>query len=221
MLSIIIPTLNCRSDLSQLLDTLSHCSLLHEIIISDGGSNDSLKEVIGGIRLIVGKANRGEQLAAGASKAMGAWFLFLHCDSKLQPGWEYIVKKFMLDHNNRYRAGYFSLIFDDSSQSARWVEKFVEWRSKTLGLPYGDQGLLINGAYYEYLGGFKSIPLMEDVDIVRRIGRQRLIPLASAVVTSAKRYHRDGWLRRSLKNLLCLTLYFLGVSPDLLIKIYR
>ncbi|MEE8246899.1 MAG: glycosyl transferase family 2, partial [Alphaproteobacteria bacterium] len=88
------------------------------------------------------------------------------------------------------------------------------------GLPYGDQGLLIHRDLYSRVGGFRPLPLMEDVDIVRRIGARRLVVLEAAALTSAARYRRAGYLRRSLRNLACLGLYFLGVPPRLLVRLY-
>jgi hypothetical protein len=87
-------------------------------------------------------------------------------------------------------------------------------------LPYGDQGLLISRGLYGRLGGFRPLPLMEDVDLVRRIGWRRLRPLPGAAETSAIRYRRDGYVLRPLRNLCCLTLYFLGVPPRAIEKIY-
>ena len=96
----------------------------------------------------------------------------------------------------------------------------VAVRCRLFRLPYGDQGLLISRALYQRLGGFKPVPLMEDVDLVRRVGWRRLTALPSAAVTSAVRYRRDGYLLRPLRNLCCLTLYFLGVPPRAIVKLY-
>ena len=97
----------------------------------------------------------------------------------------------------------------------------VAWRCTTFSLPYGDQGLLIGRRFYHDIGGFAPIPLMEDVDIVRRIGRRRLVVLDVAAVASAERYRRGGYVARPLRNLTCLGLYFLGVPPRLIARIYR
>jgi hypothetical protein len=93
-------------------------------------------------------------------------------------------------------------------------------RTDLLGLPYGDQGLLVARALYERVGGYRSIPLMEDVDLVRRIGRKRIEPLEAEAWTSAERWRRDGWLSRSSRNLFCLVLFFGGVSPERIARIY-
>jgi hypothetical protein len=89
-----------------------------------------------------------------------------------------------------------------------------------LGLPYGDQGLLISAAFYRALGGYAKLPLMEDVDIVRRIGRHRISILRSVALTAAGRYQRDGYVLRPARNLLCLALYFCGVPTAWLARLY-
>jgi hypothetical protein len=94
------------------------------------------------------------------------------------------------------------------------------WRARRLGLPYGDQGLLIGRAFLESLGGYPPLPLMEDVALVRRIGRRRLDALAADAVTSAARYRREGYVARPLRNLFCLGLYFAGVPPAAIRRLY-
>lgn len=108
-----------------------------------------------------------------------------------------------------------------SAPAARRLEAAVRWRCRLLALPYGDQGLLLPAALYRALGGFRELPLMEDVDLARRLGRHRLVALAVDAVTSAARYRRDGYVARPLRNLCCLALYFLGVPPLLLQRLYR
>jgi hypothetical protein len=90
-----------------------------------------------------------------------------------------------------------------------------------LGLPYGDQGLLISRSLYEKLGGFKPIPLFEDVDIIRRIGRRRLVYFKSRAVTSALSYQTSGFYLRPIKNLMLLLMYYFGVSPRYLVSLYK
>ncbi len=89
-----------------------------------------------------------------------------------------------------------------------------------LGLPYGDQGLLLPRALLQQVGGMRALPLMEDVDLVRRLGRARLVPLGADAVTSAARWERDGWYRRSARNLCCLALYRAGVPPRMIRRLY-
>jgi hypothetical protein len=117
-------------------------------------------------------------------------------------------------------AGYFRFALDSQDARARRLENLVAWRCRLLALPYGDQALLISRALLRTVGGVRSLPLMEDVDLVRRLGRRRLRELPAAATTSAAKWQRDGWQRRSLRNLLCLTLYFAGVPPRLIARLY-
>jgi hypothetical protein len=91
---------------------------------------------------------------------------------------------------------------------------------KLLALPYGDQGLLISRALYDAVGGYRPLPLMEDVDLVRRLGRRRLAVLPATATTSAERWRRDGWARRSARNLACLALHRMGMSEERVARIY-
>ena len=196
---------------------------IKEVIVSDGGSTDdtvTIARQAGATIVTAGMTGRGPQLAAGASEGSAPWILFLHADTMLGPGWNAVVRSFTSRKTNAGKAGYFRLRFDTPDPRARRVEKLATLRCRLLGLPYGDQGLLISRAFYEYLEGFKPLPLMEDIDLVRRIGAKNLVALDAEAVTSAGRYEHDGWLGRPLRNLGCLSLYFLGVSPRALQRLY-
>jgi hypothetical protein len=132
--------------------------------------------------------------------------------------WAAAARQFMAD--GTAKAGYFHLRFDSADPRARRIERVVAWRSRACGLPYGDQGLLMGRDFYREIGGFHPLPLMEDVELVRRIGRRNLVELEANAVTSARRYERDGWLARPLRNLSCLALYFAGLSPNLIRRLY-
>lgn len=223
-LDIVIPCLNAAATLPGAL-----ASLVREasdgwagVIVADGGSADGTPAMAAaaGARVIAAPRGRGPQLAAGAAAGRAPWLLFLHADTRLGIGWRAAVERFAADPANARRAAYFRLRFDSAHPAARRLERGVAWRSRTLGLPYGDQGLLIARPFYEALGGFAPLPLMEDVDLVRRIGRRRLVGLPVDAVTSAARYERDGWMVRPARNLLCLSLYSAGVPPRLIRRVY-
>ena len=220
-LSVVIPTLDAAATLPRTLDALRSWPGA-EIVVADGGSTDDTVAVAeaAGARVVQAPRGRGVQLAAGATATGGNWLLFLHADSVPQAGWIEAVTDFIADPANAMRASVFALRFDDPAPAARRLERVVAWRTQHLGLPYGDQGLLIARTCYDSLGGFRPLALMEDVDMARRIGRHRLAMLPAAVLTSAVRYRREGWVRRSLRNLACLALYYLGLPPRLIARVY-
>lgn len=225
MLSIVIPTLNAAASLPATLAALNvnrSAAGRTEIVIADGGSQDRTTEIAErfGARVVRTARGRGRQLAAGAAAARGDWLLFLHADTLVHADWPAVVARFIDTPANAERAAVFAFALDDPHPMARRMERLVAWRCRVLGLPYGDQGLLIGRAFYRKIGGFRPIELMEDVDIVRRIGRRRLVLLPLPAVTSAARYRAGGYWRRPLRNLLCLHLYFVGVPPRTIARLY-
>ena len=118
------------------------------------------------------------------------------------------------------KAAYFRFALDSDDPRARRLERLVAWRCRVLALPYGDQGLLIHRDLLAQTGGMRPLPLMEDVDLIRRLGRRRLASLAADALTSADKWRRDGWNIRSVRNLFCLTLWFAGVPPRWILRLY-
>jgi len=218
-LTVIIPALNAAITLPRVLASLHRGD---GCIVVDGGSSDATVACAErfGATAVRAPRGRGQQLRAGAHCVQTEWMLFLHADTALQEGWRAEVERFMCATTGTGRAAVFQFGLDDGSSAARRLERWVKWRTQSLGLPYGDQALLINRTLYDQIGGYRPIPIMEDVDIVRRIGRRRLVLLTSRAVTSAQRWRREGWLRRSARNLLCLSLYFIGVPPTTIARVY-
>jgi len=223
-LSIIIASLNAAGTIGRTLACLSEAAtaMSIETIIADGGSSDSTAAIAeqAGATIVTTAKGRGRQLAAGAKAARGRWLLFLHADTVLEPYWAATVATFMSVRSNQLRAGHFKLALNDPTRAARRIERLANWRARTLGLPYGDQGLLVSRTLYDSVGGFSDLPLMEDVEMVRRIGKERLVELPATATTSAARYQRDGYVLRPLRNLALLSLYVLGVPPRHLAKLY-
>lgn len=194
--------------------------LVCEVIIADGGSEDETLEIAdeAGCEIVRTERGRGLQVRAGAAAARGDWLLFLHADTVLETGWSKEAAHLMR-HHPAYAAA-FAFAFDDESRAARRAAFWVGVRCRILKLPYGDQGLLIARAHYDALGGYKAIALMEDVDIVRRIGPRRLRILKHRAVTSSEKYRRSGYTRRAARNLWLLARFYLGADPDDLARAY-
>ncbi|MDA1355605.1 MAG: TIGR04283 family arsenosugar biosynthesis glycosyltransferase [Proteobacteria bacterium] len=224
MLSVVIPTFNAASTLGATLDSLQSqlVGVDYEVVVADGASSDASCAIAEakGVKLISVARGRGAQLAAGGDAARGDWLLFLHADTILGENWRIEAEAFMAVAESAEHAGVFRLRFNDRAPAARRLETIAAWRSRALGLPYGDQGLLIGRGFYDVVGGFRPLLLMEDVDIARRIGRRRFVHFGAAAFTSAERYRRSGYIRRSARNLVCLTLFFLGVKSSFLVRLY-
>ena len=228
MISVVVPTLNSQAGLPATLASLVTAAvdgLVREVIIVDGGSSDGTAAIADqtGARLIVSARGRGSQLAAGAKAARFPWLLFLHADTALEDGWEREAIAFVtrIDAEERpLGAAAFRFALDDQGARPRLLEHLVAMRCAMLRLPYGDQGLLVPKRLYQALGGYRPLLLMEDVDLVRRLGRRRITMLRARAVTSAERFQREGYWRRSARNLLCVTLYLLHVPIATIHRIY-
>jgi rSAM/selenodomain-associated transferase 2 len=223
MISVIIPTLNAAPTLPATLLSIFKAAvdgLVSEVIVSDGGSTDATRDIAeaAGATVILSERGRGQQLFTGAKDARKPWLLFLHADTALAEGWEPEAKGFIAKGVGAAAAFRFRL--DDSGLRPRLIEGLVALRCKLFRLPYGDQGLLISRSLYGAIGGYSPMPLMEDVDLVRRLGRHRVVLLQSAAITSAERFRREGYAYRSTRNVSCLILYLCGVPAERLVRRY-
>ncbi len=223
-LSIIIPAYNAEDVLPLCLSSLMpglEAGLIREVILVDGGSADQTRRLAEGTGATVFTAperGRAAQLIHGAKQARGDWLLFLHADTALSRDWAERAKSHIAERKDKAAA--FTLAYRSDHRMAKTVARRANWRARTLGLPYGDQGLLISRKLYEQVGGYPSAPFLEDLSIVRAIGKQRLTILSAEARTDAAKYERDGWRKRSWRNAILVTRYFLGASPEKLAKSY-
>ncbi|MDT8318738.1 MAG: TIGR04283 family arsenosugar biosynthesis glycosyltransferase [bacterium] len=221
MISVIIPTLNEELALGKSL-VLARNSKEVEIIVSDGGSDDDTLAIAKRLadKVISSPAGRGVQMNRGAAAASGDILIFLHADTSLPADWDDLVRETLRDEE--IAGGAFSFSLSDSSIPFSLISLMVNIRSRLLKLPYGDQAIFARRALFEKLGGFREIPIMEDVELVkgmRRLGRIKMLDLS--VITSSRRWEKEGWIRTTVRNLFLLFLYHLGVSPERLYRFYK
>jgi rSAM/selenodomain-associated transferase 2 len=193
-----------------------------EIIVADGGSTDRTVELAtdyNEVTVVRSGRGRGLQMNRGALAAKGTVFLFLHADTQLEEGWSRGIEAALSD--TAVAGGAFTLRIDGDERHFRLIELWVKVRCTVFGLPYGDQGIFVRRAVFQELGGYRDIPLMEDVDLVRRIKRTGRIKLLSRkAITSARKWSREGWIKVSLMNQFLMILFRLGVDPRRLAKLY-
>ena len=215
----VVPVLDDTGPAQQLLARLGDDPEV-EIIVVDGGRDELLEQSVNArpsARLLRTRPGRAHQMNTGAKAASGEWLLFLHADSRLPEGWRAAMAKIP----GHVIGGWFRFALDDSAWQARVIERFVAWRVRWLRLPYGDQGLFVRRTLFGTLDGFRELPLLEDVEFVRRLVRSGAVAeVPLPLQTSARRWRRDGWLRRSARNMAIVSLYVAGVSPMRLAKWY-
>jgi rSAM/selenodomain-associated transferase 2 len=194
-----------------------------QIIVVDGNSaQDTLKEItFPAVKKIASVRGRGSQMNAGSSEAAGDILIFLHADTRLPNDTLTLITAALDDE--AVRAGAFDLGIDSGRFAFRIIERMASWRSRLTRIPYGDQAIFIRAAYFKLLGGFRSIPIMEEVDLMRRIKKRndRITILRERVWTSARRWETEGLIACTLRNWLLITLYLLGMKPETLTRFYK
>jgi rSAM/selenodomain-associated transferase 2 len=224
VVSIVVITLNESATIGPCLEHVS--ALLRddgpgELMVSDGGSIDATPEIAARYGPVV-TAPRGRALGlnAGAARAKGDVLLFLHADTRLPARALTAVRRAMDDA--QVVGGRFRLRFDRRTPALRLTEAWINARDALVGGFTGDQAVFVRRETFERLGGYASIPLMEDLDFGRRLGRSgRVVRLAEAVITSARRWQRGGLLRTNVRMIVLRWLYYLGVPPTALAPHYR
>ncbi len=223
-LSIIIPTLNESSHLPLLLADLNEWPYDFELTIVDGGSIDLTTSIaqIQGVGVIKSnKKNRGYQLQTGASNSRGDWLLFLHADSRLNPRWVKRLYKIIKNKNSKKYAWYFDFKIKKANLEFRVLEIAVALRSYFLQTPYGDQGLLIHKNLYHLSGGYSSLRIMEDLELITRITKNKKAKRIGAnIYTDDIKWTKSNIIKRAIKNARLRKKWRQGYSIDKLSKEY-
>jgi rSAM/selenodomain-associated transferase 2 len=228
-ISVIMPTLNEAGGIKRAIESAFDNSAdggapdasAIEVIVADGGSTDKTREIAKemGADVTLSPPGRGEQMDRGAACATGEILLFLHGDARVPKRWRHAVLKALEDP--LVCGGAFTLTIDAEGWRFRILEYLSNFRAKRLGLIYGDQAIFARTESFNNIGGFKKLPLFEDVDCVmnlKDIGK--VLILNEKVSTSARRWVKNGILRNTLHNWFLLSLYMLGFSARGLYKRY-
>ena len=223
--SVIIPVFN---EEAAIRDTIGHLAALRqdasfEIIVADGDPAGKTIELIrdSQVRTVCSKKGRGIQMNEGAALASGDVLVFLHADTRL-PADAFTLMAGALN-KPACMAGAFDLAIDSKRPSLRLIAGIASLRSRLTRIPYGDQAHFFRRSYFRTIGGFADIPLMEDVEIMQRIKKrgEKIAIIPHTVSTSPRRWEKEGVLYCTLRNWLLISLYFIGVSPAHLARLYR
>ena len=225
LVSIVVPVVRDTPQLSELLVTLqpeAALGLCQVVVVNGDATDDSIRVLhqrFPFVQWVTSSPGRGQQMNVGAAASTGRWLLFLHADVRLDHRWRTILQE--ADAQSAVVGGAFAFSIASSYWVARVIEKGVAARVRWLRLPYGDQAFFVRRKVFEQLGGYAALPLMEDVELIRRLDvvGNLWFPVMPVHV-SARRWEKDGWWRRTVSNLCLTILYFLGVSPHRLASWY-
>ena len=229
LVSIVIPVLHDTAELASLLESLAPSrnppadhSVVYQVVVVNGDPNDvslhPLYQRFPEVEWVESAPGRGRQMNHGARLATGQWLLFLHADAYPERGWIEAIKQ--ADQSSAI-GGAFCFRLESTALNARVLERGVDLRTRLFGLPYGDQGVFVRRHVFDDEGGYAELPIMEDLELVRRLRRRGpLLWSPVAVRVSARRWERDGWVRRSVLNVCLVGLFFVGISSAWLARRY-
>lgn len=208
-ISVIVPALNEAGCIAACLGSVRAQGMDTEVLVVDGGSTDATADIAARhARVVRGVRGRGAQMNAGARVSTGDVLLFLHADTVLHPRALAGMRRALMDR--RVAGGTFTMRFD----VAHPLLRLYGWCTRLRWFRYGDQGIFLRREVFERLGGYRELPLLEDVDLLRRMRRHgRLAVVPRPVTTSARRFVERGIFRQQLVNGAILAAYALGVSP--------
>ena len=199
-----------------------------EVIVVDGGSWDGTVQIAqsSGVEVLSSPAGRACQMNLGAKAATGNILLFLHADTLLPPGFDAMIRTALESSLKVYRkapvAGAFAVWIDASLISLRLIERGINWRSRFLQMPYGDQAIFLRKEVFYDIGSFPKLPIMEDFELMYRLRRKgRIVIIETPVTTSARRWLQSGVFKTTIINQLIIIAYLMGVSPERLVRWYR
>ena len=215
-ISVVIPVLNDAAQLRCLIDDLRDAEV--EIVVVDGGSDDDSVSVAKDAgRVVSAPRGRGIQMATGAGAASGEWLWFVHADTRLSQR----VVAALVDRLDKPLWGFFSVRLDGESWPYRMIERTMSWRAAASGIATGDQGIFAHRELLDAVGGVPRQPLLEDVELCRRLRRlAKPIVLREPLLTSSRRWKRDGIARTILVMWWLRFRYFAGTDPTSLAKEY-
>lgn len=223
LLRVVIPALDEARTLPGLLADLARLGIPHEVVVVDGGSTDDTGAVAreAGARVVTSPRGRAQQMNRGAAGACTPWLLFLHADSRLPAAARSALDHWLEDPPADVVAAWFGFLLDGDDAFWRLLEAGQRLRERLYGLVYGDQGLLVRREGFERIGGFPPLPLMEDVEVLRRLRRIGMVrPLPAELLTSPRRYQEGGRWLGWIRNSLLMTLYLAGVPARHLVRWY-
>jgi len=220
--SIIVPVFNEAESIEAFLVSVREsCAGCAQIIVVDGGSTDATAALARPLsdQLVQSRKQRAAQMNAGARHANAEIFWFLHADSRLPEHADELIRDALTRSGRSW--GFFYVRLSGGHFMLRIVERLMNWRSRLTGIASGDQGMFVKRELFASVGGFPGIALMEDIAMSRKLkSAGRPVCLPQKLVTSSRRWERNGMLRTILLMWKLRFLYFLGVEPDKLAHMY-